>query len=202
VNRIPWWALASAGTAPVLLVGGWTLAEARQPPGYNSVRDTISALAAYGATDRWIMTSALAGLGACHVVTAAGLRPARRAGRVALAGGGVATVLVATFPQPAHGNSVAHTVAATVAFIALGAWPALAARRRVLAPLLTRRNSAAASAVLLGLVVWFAVEVHGGERGLAERAAAGAQALWPLAVVVTSRRALARRMSPMTSRWP
>jgi hypothetical protein len=49
-----------------------------------------------------------------------------------------------------------------------------------------------ASTVLLGLVLWFAAELHGGERGLAERAAAGAQALWPLEVVVTTRRAFAR----------
>ena len=84
MRPIPWWALASAGAAPVLLVGGWTLADALQPPGYDPVRDTISALAALGATDRWVMTSALAGLGACHVVTALGLRPARppRPGRL------------------------------------------------------------------------------------------------------------------------
>src|ERR1700719_1348053 len=110
VKRIPWWALVSSGAAPVLLIGGWTIAQARQPPGYSPVRDTISALAARGAADRWVMTSALAGLGACHVVTALGLRPARPGGRVVLAGGGVATVLVAAFPQPAHGNSVAHTI--------------------------------------------------------------------------------------------
>jgi hypothetical membrane protein len=192
VNRIPRWALVSAGAAPVFLIGGWVVAEARQPPGYDPIRDTISALAARGATDRWIMTSALAGLGACQVVTALGLRPARTPGRVVLAAGGVATVLVAAFPQPAHGNSVAHTVAATVAFVALGAWPLAAARRHTRALLLTRPASALASGVLLGLVVWFAVELHGGQRGVAERAAAGAQALWPLAVVVTARRALAR----------
>ena len=91
VNRIPRWAVASALAAPVLLVGGWTLAEARQPPGYSPVRDTISALAARGATDRWVMTSALAGLGACYMVTALGLRPVRRAGRAVLCGGGAAT---------------------------------------------------------------------------------------------------------------
>jgi len=183
------WAVVSAGTAPLVLVGGWTLAQWRQPPGYNPVRDTISALAAHGATDRWIMTSALAGLGACHVVTALGLRPARCTGRLVLAGGGIATVMVAAFAQPARGNLVAHTVAATVAFTALAAWPALAWRRRPSPPLLSARPSAAASVVLVGLVVWFAAELHGGERGLAERAAAGAQALWPLAVVVSSRRA-------------
>ncbi len=191
MNRIPRWAVASAVGAPVLLIGGWTLAEDRQPAGYSPVRDTISALAARGATDRWVMTSALAGLGACYVITAFGLRPARRAGRGVLAGGGVATLLVAVFPQPAHGNSVPHTVAATAAFISLGAWPMFAARRRPCAPPLTRPMSVTATVALLGLVVWFAAEIHGGQRGLAERAAAGAQALWPLAVVLTTGRWLA-----------
>jgi hypothetical protein len=175
----------------VVLGTGLALAQARQPAGYNPIRDTISALAAHGATDRWVMTSALAGLGACHVVTACGLGPARTAGRIVLGVGGVATVLVATFPQPAHGNSVAHTVAATVAFTALATWPAGAARRRV-GPLLSRPASATATVVLVALVLWFAAELHGGHRGLAERAAAGAQALWPLAVVVTTRRAVTR----------
>lgn len=187
------WAVASAGAAPVILGTGLAVAQARQPRTYDPIRDTISALAAHGATDRWVMTSALAGLGACHMVTAWGLRPGRTAGRVVLGAGGVATVLVATFPQPAHGNSVAHTVAATVAFSALALWPAAAAGRRV-APLLAPPVSAAATVVLVGLVVWFAAELHGGQRGLAERAAAGAQALWPLAVVVTTRRAVARSL--------
>jgi hypothetical protein len=105
-------------------------------------------------------------------------------------GGGVATVMVAVFAQPAHGNSRAHTAAATVSLTALAIWPLFAARRGLRAPLLTRSASAAASVVLLGLVVWFAADLHGGERGLAERAAVGAEALWPLAVVVTTPRAL------------
>jgi hypothetical membrane protein len=192
VNRIPRWAVAAASAGPVLLIGGWTLAQARQPADYDPVRDTISALAARGATDRWVMTSALAGLGACYMVTAAGLVSARRAGRAVLLGGGVATLLVAAFPQPAQGNSVPHTVAATLAFTSLGLWPAFAGRRSTRAPLLTRRVSAVATVALLGLVVWFAAEIHGGQRGLAERAAAAGQALWPLAVVLTSRGALAR----------
>lgn len=180
----------------MLLVGGWAVAESRQPPGYSPIRDTISALAARGATDRWVMTSALAGLGACHVITAAGLRPARRRGRLVLGLGGVATVLVATFPQPVRGNSVPHTVTATVAFVALGSWPAWAAQKRARAPLLAWPSSVASTLALLGLVAWFAVELHGGERGLAERAAAGAQALWPLAVVVSTRQVLSRAPVP------
>lgn len=191
--RVPWWSTVSAAAAPVLLVGGWTLAESRQPSNYDPVRDTISALAARGATDRWIMTSGLAGLGACYLVTAAGLAPAKTAGRWVLAIGGVGTVLVAAFPQPAEGNSVAHTVAATVAFVALAAWPACAARRRPCPSLLSPTASALATVGLLGLVGWFALELHGGQRGLAERFAAGAEALWPLAVVLTARRFLGQK---------
>jgi hypothetical membrane protein len=182
--------VVSAGAAPVLLGGGLVLAESLQPAGYDAVRDTISALAAHGATDRGVMTAALAGLGTCHVVTAIGLRPVARVGRLMLGAGGLATVLVAVFAQPAHGNSVAHTVAAAIAFIALGAWPLAAAGPAPTAPLLRRPTSVTAAIALLGLVVWFAAELHGGQRGVAERAAAGAQALWPLAVVVTTRRAL------------
>jgi hypothetical membrane protein len=192
VNRIPGWSVVSAGAAPVLLGGGLALAQAHQPGRYNPVRDTISALAAHGATDRWVMTTALAGLGVCHVVTAAGLRPARRTGRLLLAGGGLATVMVAVFAQPAHGNSTAHTVAATVAFLGLGAWPLGAGSPGARAPLLRRPASLTAALVLLGLVAWFGAELHGGHRGLAERSAAGAQALWPLAVVVTTRRTFSR----------
>lgn len=195
MNRIPWWAVASAASAPVLLVGGWTLAAELQPAGYDSARDTISALAAEGARDRWVMTSALVGLGACHVMTAAGLGPARCLGRVLLAGGGAATLLVAAFPQSARGSSSAHSAAATLAFTAMGAWPLAAGRRRHWAPLLTRTASAGAGVLLLGLVMWFAFGVDGDHRGLGERVAAGAEALWPLAVVLTTRRARATATS-------
>jgi hypothetical membrane protein len=187
VKRISGWALESAAAAPILLVGGWTIAAALQPAGYDPIRDTISALAAHGATDRWVMTAALVGVGTSYLVTATGLPAARRAGRWVLAGGGAATIAVALFPQPAHGGSVAHTIAASVAFISLAAWPVVAARRDSPAPLLRRPVGAAATLALLGLVAWFAMELHGGQRGLSERAAAGAQALWPLLVVATTR---------------
>jgi hypothetical membrane protein len=185
---MPRWAAAAAVAAPLLLAGGWTIAAERQPDGYSSVRDTISSLAARGAHDRWIMTAALAGVGVCYALTALGLSPARSAGRAVLAVGGIGTVLVAAFPQPAHGNSVAHTVAATLAFVALGAWPVVASRHRSEVALLTRGPSIAATLVLFGLVLWFVLEVHGSHRGLAERSAALAEALWPLAVMVSARR--------------
>ena len=47
--------------------------------------------------------------------------------------------------------------------------------------------SAAATGVLLGLLVWFGTELiaRGGQIGLAERVLTEAQAIWPLAVVLT-----------------
>jgi hypothetical membrane protein len=94
-DRTPWWGLVSSVAAPVLLIGGWTVAAGRQRGGFDPVVETISALAAHGADDRWLMTTALAGLGACHVTTALALRSAASPGRVLLALGGVATLLVA-----------------------------------------------------------------------------------------------------------
>jgi len=173
-----------------MLIGGWTLGAARQPVGFDSVRDTISALAASGASDRWIMTTGLAGLGVCHVVTALGLRPAALSGRLLLATGGVATFLVAVFPQPAGGSSPVHVLAAAAAFGALSVWPALAWRRGWRG-LLRPAVSIGAAVALLGLLGWFTAEVYGGGGdlvGLTERLLAGSQALWPLAVVLVARR--------------
>ncbi|TDC50351.1 DUF998 domain-containing protein [Micromonospora sp. KC207] len=123
---VPPWVLLSAGTAPVFLVGGWLLGAARQPGGFDQVSGTISALAAVGAADRWIMTLGLVGLGLCHCVTAAGLRPLAAGGRALLAVGGLATLAVAAFPLPPDGGSVPHALAAATAFGALALWPGLA----------------------------------------------------------------------------
>ena len=199
---IPGWALVSAAAAPVALVGGWSLAAQRQPDGFDSTVDTISALAATGATDRWLMTAALIAVGVCHVVTALGLSPAAVAGRITLGLGGVATMLVAAFPLPAVGDAPAHAAAAGVAFVALAAWPALAWRRDPAALRPTALQPAAlrpavsigAALVLLVLVGWFAVTLGAGGRvGLAERVAAGAQACWPLLVALSARRAATTR---------
>jgi hypothetical membrane protein len=179
VQRIPWWAVASAAGAPVFLIGGWTIAAARQPAAYNPLHDTISALAGLGATDRWIMTAGLAGLGISYAVTALGLLPAAPAGRLTLALGGVATLLVSALPLPRVGTSSAHGIAALVAFVALAIWPVLARRSRV---------NIVASIVLLLIVGWFGLSLSSGHLvGLSERCAAGAEALWPLIAVLTLR---------------
>jgi hypothetical membrane protein len=193
VKAIPWWAAVAAVAAPVLLTSGFLVATAIQPSTYNPVRDTISELAAQGATDWWVMTSALAGVGFCYLIAAFGLHPARRAGRVLLAAGGAATLSIATFRQPHHGYSLPHELAVLAAALTCCTWPLLASYRLHPAVLLTRAPSIAATGVLLGLATWYALESHGALLGLAERCAATAPPLWLLVVVVTSRRTLTQR---------
>jgi hypothetical membrane protein len=160
-------ATLSSALAPVVLIGGFELAAAQQPAGYSAVHDTISALARHGATDRWIMTSAFAVLGLCHLTTAWGLR------RPLLALGGAATALLALAPEPRHGSSGAHLVIATIALIALAIWPAF-----------TSRAGTAAAVLMAGLLVWFLIALRGGAAaGVAERAVTSAEALWPIVAV-------------------
>lgn len=191
VRGVPWWGLVSSAAAPVLLVGGWTLAAGLQPGSFDAVAGTISSLAAVGAADRWVMTLALAGAGACYVVTGLALRPAAPAGRLVLMSGGAATMLVAVFPEgTGDGGSLPHTFWAAVGFVALAAWLPAARGRGPSVPAWLRPGACASAAgVLLGLLVWFGAELIGGGRqvGLAERALAGAEALWPLAVVLACR---------------
>ena len=195
MRRVPWWALVSSVAAPVLLIGGWTLAAAVQPAPFDSVVRTISELAARDTPHRWLMTGALVGVGLSHLTTAFGLAPAAAAGRLTHGLGGLATLLVAAFPLPAGGgSSTAHTIAAAVAFVSLAVWPAFAWLRRQMpgrtafAALGPRVSAAAACGLLLTLAWFFAELLVSGQRvGLAERVAAGAQALWPLAVVLSVR---------------
>jgi len=138
------------------------------------------------------MTAAIAGTGLCHAVTALALRPAAVVGRRLLALGGLATLLVAVFPLPAGGGgSVAHSSAAVVAFVLLSVWPVPARRYGSGVPWglrssVTLRAATALSALTL---LFFATSSLGAPGvGLTERLAAGAQALWPLAVVWSATR--------------
>jgi hypothetical membrane protein len=182
---VRWWAVVSSVVEPVAMIGGWLVAAGRQRSGYSAIRDTISALAAYGAHDRWVMTAGLAVVGSCHIVTAAGLRIARPVGRVLLAAGGMATILVAAMPEPVQGSSLGHTVAAGTAFVALSIWPLAARTSPGSAGAVNSRASIAATVGFGILLVVFYLELHGGRQiGLTERLLAGAQSLWPAAVAV------------------
>lgn len=163
VSRLHLAAVTSA-LAPAALVGGFSLGAARQPARYDSLRDTISALAGRGATDRWIMTAAFVLLGLCHLGTAYGLR------RPVLALGGAATMLLAVTPEPAHGSSSIHAVVATIALVALSVW--------------ALQDHLLATALLVALLVWFLVALQADAGvGLAERTVTVAQAVWPIMVV-------------------
>lgn len=166
------YAVVSATLAPVALIGGWTLAATLQPT-FDATEQTISALAAVGATDRWVMTTGFVILGICHMTTAAGLRSARSAGRLTLAFGGFLAILVAVFPTP----SDFHNPIALVSFLALTLWP-------VLSGVPTRGIALAATLAISGLMIWFGLTLSSDTVGLSERAVAGAQVLWPLAVVL------------------
>lgn len=186
---MPWWGLVSSAASPVLLIGGWTIAAMLQPS-FNSVKDTVSALAALGATDRWVMTLVFLAVGACDIVTGAALRPAASAGRLILIAGAVAGMLVAAYPEHAGSSSVPHAIWASLGFAGLAAWPAGAWRRGPSVPWgLRPAVCAGAVAVQLILLAWFVAELvtGAGQVGLAERVVSGTQAIWPLVVVLSCR---------------
>lgn len=204
MRGVPWWGVVSSAAAPVLMVSGWTVAARLQPHSFDAVAQPVSALAAAGASDRWIMTLTFLVVAACDVITALALRPARAPGRLILMVGAVAGVLVAANPeQPGIRFPLPHMIWAIIGCAALVAWPAGACRRGPSVPWgLRPAVSAGVVAALLALVAWFGAELiaGGGQAGLAERIFGVAQALWPLAVVVSCRRA--GRTGTRSSRMP
>ena len=186
----------------MLLVSGWTIAARLQPGSFNAVTSSVSALAAQGAADRWVMTFAFLIAGACEVATGLALRPATPAGRLVLMAGGAAGMLVAASPEPAGGGSSGrHAVAAVAGLVALAVWPAAARRRGHWVPWGLRPGvSASASAVLLGHLLWFGAELvtGAGQAGLAERVMGALQALWPLLVVLSCYRSQSPGQAPAT----
>ncbi|MEW1683354.1 DUF998 domain-containing protein [Streptomyces sp. NPDC093594] len=184
---VPRWVLLSSGFAPLLLIAGWVIAAALEGSAYDPVTQTISVLAAYGASGSWVMTGAFIALGVCHLLTAWGLRAAAVAGRAALAGGGVAALVVALVPAPSSGGSLGHGSVAAVGFVLLALWPVLAADGRHTAPWALRPTpSLAATALMVAGAAWFLIEMHrNGMTGVAERVVTAVQSLWPF-VVVTS----------------
>jgi hypothetical protein len=187
MRLVPWWALISSGSAPVLLVGGWTIAALLHGPGYDPVTQTISILSADGAAGRWVMTGAVTALGACHLATAWGLRAAALAGRVALGAGGVSAMVLALSPEPTRGGSPQHGSVVGMGFALMAVWPVLAINRTGAAPWgLRPATSIGVSALLCVGAAWFLIELHThGAAGIAERVLTAAQNLWPFVVVAS-----------------
>jgi hypothetical membrane protein len=184
--------------APVLLVGGWTAAADLQPVPFDAVSRSISALAAQGMPYRWVITSALLGVGICNFVTGLALRPAAEPGRILLILGGVCSMLIAAYPQHSSSGSPAHEAFSVVGVVLMTIWPVAAIRRESDAPWCLRpRVTYYAVLVNLGLLAWFTVELFNGPLlGLAERLVTVDQATWPLAVVLSVYAAGARAAEP------
>ena len=200
MRNVPWWGVLSSATAPVLLVGGSTIAATLQPPSFDPLTDTVSVLAAVGAVSRWLMTLTFLAVGTCDVITGLALRPASAAGRLILVAGAAVGMLVAAYPQQAGGGgSLPHAIWASVGFAALAVWPAGAWRRGPGVPWGLRPTvCAGAVAVLVCLLAWFAAEVvtGAGQAGLAERVLGVAQAVWPLTVVLSCRHSVRASAPP------
>ncbi len=187
MQDVPWWGVVSSAAAPILLIGGWTIAADLQPGSFDPVRHSISSLAGLGASDRWVMTLALVAVAICYMATGLGLRPAATFGRLVLIAGGVCGLLVAASPEPSPGGfSLAHAIWAAFGFLMLSTWPLAAWHRGPGVPWALRPAVAAGAAGIMALLLaWFLAELvtGGGQIGLAERMVGVAQVFWPLIVV-------------------
>jgi hypothetical protein len=187
MGPVSWWAVISSSCAPVLLIGGSTIATVVEGPTYNPVRQTISVLAAGNTAAYWALTATLIALGVCYLATAWGLRAAKPAGRVALGAAGIAAMVLAWVPAPLTGGSLSHGTVVAVGFSLMTLWPILASDRSGNGPWGLRPvPSLAAAALMVAGSAWFLVEIQvSGAAGVAERVLTCAQALWPVVVVVS-----------------
>ena len=181
-------ALYAALLAPIATIGSWFVSPLMWKD-FNSVRQTISALAARGAPSRYVETTAFVVSGLCYIVVAVAITDLGALGRVALAVGGIALLGVAAAPLPSpEGNSVAHSRVAGVHFLAMALWPVAGLVTTAGAPwLLTPLGATLSSVFLLLLLVIFVVNLRrqSGFVGLTERIVAGAMSIWPLVLVLS-----------------
>ena len=193
------WAVVSTALAPLVMIGAWLLAEALQPPSYSPLHSSISGLAALGATDRWIVTSALFLVGACYFVTAGCLPRLRGPGRIVLLVAGISSIGIALAPQPANGSNAMHLVWTCLGAAAITIWPALTASRASPPPILRPRTAVAVTVVFFILSAWLVAETqHGSALGLTERLVTGVQMTWPLVVALALQKAHRRqRQTPV-----
>jgi hypothetical membrane protein len=182
-------AAVSAALAPVVMIGAWLVAEARQPPSYSPLSSSISGLAGLAATDRWIMTGALFLVGVCYLVTAAGLPGLRGSARIVLVIAGLSSIGIACSPEPVGGTSPQHLAWTSLGAVAISVWPAFTASRARSQPLILRaRGAAVVTAAFLVLLAWLVVETqHGTVLGLTERLVTGVQVTWPGVVALALR---------------
>jgi Protein of unknown function (DUF998) len=186
-GRVPGWAIGTALLTPVVLVGGWLVAGALQPPSYSPMRQTVSVLAGDAAADRWVMTAALLLVGSCQIATGAGLTGVGLPARMLLILTGASTLGIAATPEPATGPTARHLAFGVCCVVTTAVWPVLAASR---SPgrswIISVCGGATVTVVFAGLSCWLLIAARdgGGDLGLAERLTSAIQGLFPLVVAL------------------
>jgi hypothetical protein len=190
-RAIPAWAVVTALAAPAVLAAGWLAAGALQPASYSPIRQTMSVLAGYSGTDRWVMTAALLMVGCCQIATGAGLTRVGLPARLLLVLTGLSTLGIAASPEPAAGPTARHLAFAVSCVVTTGIWPLLVARRGPDRPwILSVRTCAAVTVLFAGLSCWLLIAAQGGsDLGLAERMTSEAQGLFPFLVAIALQQA-------------
>jgi hypothetical protein len=192
-GAVPGWAVGTALLAPVVLIGGWLIADALQPTSYSPMRQTMSVLAGQPGTDRWVMTAALVLVGSSQIATGAGLLAVGMPARVLLILTGLSTLGVAATPEPATGPTWQHLAFAGSCVVTTAIWPVLVARRGPDQPwLVSVAGCAALTVIFAGLSCWvlIAAKDGGGDLGMVERLTSAVQGTLPLAVALALRQAL------------
>jgi hypothetical membrane protein len=190
VQPVPGWAVGTALLAPVVLAGGWLIAGALQPASYSPMHETISGLAGYSGTDRWVMTTALLLVGGCQIATGAGLTAVRMPARFLLILTGLSTLGIAATPQPATGPTSRHLAFAVSCVVTTAVWPALVARRGPTQSwILSVYGCATVTVLFAGVSCWLLIAaLHGdGDLGMVERLTSAVQGLFPLVVALALR---------------
>jgi hypothetical protein len=140
-----------------------------QPASYSPVRQTMSALAGEGATDRWIMTGALLLVGGCHLATAAGVAGVRLPARLLLIIAGLCSAGIAASPVTADGPTSLHLAWTAVGAITIATWPAVAGWRAPRRPaIMSARGSAVVTVVFVPCLA-----------GSSQKPGAAASSAWP-----------------------
>ena len=209
-----WWVVVTATLPPLIMIAAWLTAAALQPPGYSPVRQTVSALAAQGATDPWIVTASLYVASGCLALTALGLTELALPPRIGLLVAAASAAGIAANPQPAHGSSAQHVAWTVLGALTITLWPALLAPRKAGRPagqsppswpayIVSRRARMIFTLVDVALLAWLFGETQGGSvLGLAERLSSTAQLCWPSVAAVALLRAGADREAPAAAKLP
>jgi hypothetical membrane protein len=192
------WAVISAALSPLLLTVGWLVADGVQPRSYSPMRQTVSVMAGYTGTDRWIMTSAMLLTGASYIVTATGMPALWLPGRILLVVAGLCSIGIALSPEPVTGPTAVHLAWTTLGCATIAVWPAVVAWRAPPAlSAVSGRNAIVVTAAFAAMAGWVMFEIwFGHDLGLAERLTASTQSAWPLVVAVVWRRSTGPHPAP------